>query len=49
MSDQPGNLDQVEVDVANLYREETVTDLRVATLRCLTPIKPDGSEDASRA
>lgn len=37
-----------EVDRANLYRDEGFTDLKSATIRKLTPIKPDGSEDSSR-
>ena len=32
----------------NLYREESFTDLKVATIRRLTPVKSDGSEDKSR-
>jgi hypothetical protein len=38
----------IEVDQENLYREEIFTDLRVATLRRLTPVKADGSDDPSR-
>ena len=41
-------LDQIKVDTSNLYREEIFTDLKVATLRRLTPIKVDGSADSSR-
>jgi hypothetical protein len=40
--------DELRVDVANLYREDTFTDLQVATLRRLTPVKIDGTDDASR-
>jgi hypothetical protein len=40
--------DELRVDVANLYREDTFTDLQVATLRRLTPVKLDGTDDASR-
>jgi hypothetical protein len=32
----------------NLYREESFTDVRVAAIRRLAPVKPDGSEDDSR-
>jgi len=32
----------------NLYREESITDLKVASIRSLTPIKPDGTRDESR-
>jgi len=40
--------EQMTVDTNNLYREETFTDLKVASLRRLTPIKLDGSADPSR-
>jgi hypothetical protein len=36
------------VDRNNLYREESFTDVKVAAIRRLTPIKPDGSDDESR-
>jgi hypothetical protein len=45
---EPQKLSDLKVDTANLYREEMFTDLRVATLRRLTPIKPDGSVDPAR-
>jgi hypothetical protein len=41
-------LGDVTVDQSNLYREETFTDLRVASVKRLTPIKPDGSDDPGR-
>lgn len=37
------------VDKNNLYREESITDLKVASIRRLIPIKEDGSEDTSRS
>lgn len=39
---------EIQVDASNLYREEVFTDLKVATLRRLSPIKADGSPDDSR-
>ena len=36
------------VDKNNLYREESITDLKVASIRRLVPINDDGTEDASR-
>ncbi len=36
------------VDTTNLYREEGFTDLTVASIRRLTPVHPDGSDDRSR-
>lgn len=42
------DLDSMAVDTANLYREESITDLHAATIRRLVPIKIDGSDDPSR-
>jgi hypothetical protein len=36
------------VDRDNLYREDSVTDIKVAAIRRLTPIKADGTDDESR-
>ena len=41
-------LDQLKVDTSDLYVEEVITDLKVATIRRLTPIKTDGTKDTSR-
>lgn len=48
MSTEPEKLSDVKMDVANLYREESYTDLKTGGLRKLVPVKPDGSEDTSR-
>ncbi len=49
MSDeQTKQIAEIEVDPNNLYREETFTDLKIATLRRLVPVKPDGTPDDSR-
>lgn len=50
MSD-PGQIPQIDftVDKNNLYREESFTDLKVASIRMLTPANPDGTDDKSRA
>lgn len=37
------------VDQSNLYREESISDMKVASIRRLVPIKPDGSDDTSRS
>lgn len=37
-----------QVDKNNLYREEAVTDMKVASIRRLVPVKIDGSDDDSR-
>ena len=46
----PNNSEDIDftVDQANLYREESISDLKVASIRKLVPIKPDGSDDPSR-
>jgi len=36
------------VEKDNLYREENIIDLKSASIRCLTPIKSDGTVDESR-
>ncbi len=41
-------LEDIEVYSENLYLEEVFTDLKVATLRRLTPVKADGSPDETR-
>jgi len=38
-----------KMDPQSLYREEIITDRKVGTIRVLTPIKSDGSDDTSRA
>ena len=37
------------VDQKNLFREESITDLKAASIKRLVPINPDGTEDRSRA
>jgi hypothetical protein len=37
-----------KMDPASLYREELFTDRKVGMIRVLTPVKTDGSPDASR-
>ena len=37
------------IDIDNLYRQETYTDLGLGTIQCLIPVKADGGPDASRA
>ncbi len=36
------------VEKNNLYREENILDLKSASIRCLSPVKPDGTPDESR-
>jgi hypothetical protein len=49
MANESNAFSEVKVDKSNLYKEESFTDLKVATLRRLSPIKEDGSPDSSRA
>ena len=37
-----------QIDINNLYVEEGFTDLKVASIRRLTPVQADGSPDTSR-
>lgn len=39
---------EITVDTDNLHREEVFTDLRAASVRRLTPVKADGSQDNGR-
>lgn len=48
MSEETKIVGDLSVDKSNLYREESLTDLKVASLRRLTPIKVDGSDDPDR-
>jgi len=48
MDEEQRNAIDFKVDRSNLYREESFTDLKVGSIRRLTPVKPDGSEDKSR-
>ena len=45
----PTSLDAVKPDIENLYQEDSFTDLRAATIRRLSPVRPDGSTDPRRA
>ena len=47
MAEQAGG--DIQMDGANLYREETYTDMKAGSLRKLVPVKVDGTEDPGRA
>ena len=47
MADQH-SLEDIRFDGENLWKEENYTDLKTGTIRKMTPIKLDGSEDESR-
>lgn len=42
------SITEIKVDASHLYREEVFTDLRIATIRRLTPVRADGTPDPSR-
>ena len=48
MADQQNATINLSVDRSSLYREELFTDLKVCTVRRLTPVKPDGAVDKTR-
>src|SRR5580693_5146515 len=45
----PNDLPEVELDAKNLYREDVFTDRRAGSIRRLTPVTSDGSDDGTRA
>ena len=45
MAEQMG---EIQMDGANLYREETYTDLKAGTLRRLVPVTAAGADDPGR-
>ncbi len=38
-----------KVDTTNLYREDSITDLKVASIRRMVPVTADGQDDPSRS
>ena len=48
MTDEQPNQEEFIIDRSSLYIEESFTDLKVGTIKRLTPVKADGSEDKSR-
>jgi len=48
VSEETSPLGDIAVDQDNLYREETFSDLKVASIRRLTPVTADGADDPSR-
>lgn len=41
-------MSEIALDADNLYREEIFTDVKVGSIRRLSPVKSDGSQDYSR-
>ncbi len=48
MADEQQNNAEFTIDRANLYAEESFTDLKIGTIKRLTPVKTDGTADKSR-
>ena len=48
MAEEQKSQVEFKIDRSNLYREETFTDLKVGAIKCLTPVKSDGSADKAR-
>lgn len=46
---QPDTGNEIQMDVANLYQEETFTDNAVGTIRRLTPVTGQGEQDPDRS
>jgi hypothetical protein len=40
--------DDIKMDASTLYREEIITDRKVGTIRMMTPLKSDGTADATQ-
>ena len=49
-SDQKDTIDTIdmEMDENNLYHEETFTDMKVGSVRRMTPVRVDGTRDKTR-
>jgi hypothetical protein len=45
---QDGDGVNLTMDAASVYREDVYTDRKVGTIRCLTPVKADGTPDSGR-
>ena len=42
-------LSEIKLDITNLYKEEVFTDLRVGSLKQLTPVTKEGDRDLARS
>ncbi len=42
------SINDIQMDVSNLYREEAITDMKAGSLRKMVPITADGADDPSR-
>ena len=48
MIDEQQNNLEFTIDRSDLYLEESFTDLKAGTVKRLTPVRPDGSQDKTR-
>ena len=48
MIDEQQNNLEFTIDRSDLYLEESYTDLKAGTVKRLTPVRPDGSQDKTR-
>ena len=48
MNEDPRKAVEFSVDRQNMYQETVFTDLKIATIRQLEPVKPDGTKDKTR-
>lgn len=48
MATEKKSIDELSMDSSELFREETITDRKVGTIRVLTPITSSGEHDANR-
>jgi hypothetical protein len=48
MAEEQQNELEFNIDRSSLYREESFSDLKTGTIKRLTPVKADGSEDKTR-
>jgi hypothetical protein len=48
MTDESQTNEEFKIDRSNLFIEESFTDLKIGTIKRLTPVKTDGSEDKGR-
>lgn len=47
-NEEKQGLEGLKADKGNLYKEEVFSDLKAATIRKISPVKEDGSQDAER-
>ncbi len=48
MADEQNQPTELKIDRSNLFKEETYTDLKVGIVKCMTPVKADGTVDKTR-